>query len=84
LSRADAAARVAAQMPVAGKAAKADLLIDNSGTLEDLEAQVAALAARLRRGTRLRGLATSPVGVAAFVVAARAVLPRLLGAMLRL
>ncbi|MEO8476696.1 MAG: dephospho-CoA kinase [Actinomycetota bacterium] len=36
----DARARLAAQMPLAEKAAVADVVIDNEGTLEELESQV--------------------------------------------
>ncbi|MCA9537940.1 MAG: dephospho-CoA kinase [Myxococcales bacterium] len=50
LSAAEAQARIASQMPVAEKAALADHVIDNSGTLAATEAQVDALWARLLGG----------------------------------
>ncbi len=40
MDEADARARLAAQMPLEDKAAFADVLLDNEGTLEELEAQV--------------------------------------------
>ncbi|NOZ72012.1 MAG: dephospho-CoA kinase [Chloroflexi bacterium] len=42
MSRAEAEARMALQSPQAFKAGQADLVIDNSGTLEELKAQVDA------------------------------------------
>jgi dephospho-CoA kinase len=47
LSREDALARIAAQMPVAEKCRRADIVIDNSGSLEATRTQVAALWRRL-------------------------------------
>lgn len=44
----DARARLAAQIPDAVKAAQADFVIDNSGTLEALRAQAARIAEALR------------------------------------
>jgi hypothetical protein len=74
-----AAARVAAQMPLAAKLRAADYVIDNNGSLQDLEAAVAALAPRLRpAGGAARGLLTSPLGLLALGAAARAWGPRLL------
>lgn len=49
LSREQAAQRIAAQMPLEEKKARADELIDCSGALEQTRAQVDALAARLRQ-----------------------------------
>lgn len=47
LSEPDARRRIAAQMPQEEKLARADYVIDNSGTLQDTEAQVRALLERL-------------------------------------
>ncbi len=47
-TRAQIQARLAAQLPVEEKARRADHVLTNDGTLEQLEAQVAALVARLR------------------------------------
>jgi dephospho-CoA kinase len=49
LSRAEAEARLAAQLPIDAKAAKADHVIDTSGTLEETENQVRSLLEALRR-----------------------------------
>lgn len=43
MDEADARARLAAQMPLAEKAAVADVVLDNGGTLQELEAQVERL-----------------------------------------
>ena len=48
LSAADARARIAAQMPLADKVARADFVIDTSGTLEETDARTAAVRAHLR------------------------------------
>ena len=40
MDEADARARLAAQMPLEDKVVFADVLFDNEGTLEELEAQV--------------------------------------------
>ena len=40
MDEADARARLAAQMPLAEKAEVADVVLDNEGTLEELEGQV--------------------------------------------
>lgn len=47
MDEADARARLSAQMPLAEKAAVADVVLDNEGTLEELEAQVDRLWADL-------------------------------------
>jgi dephospho-CoA kinase len=44
----DARARIAAQLPLAEKRAKADYVLDNDGSREELAAQVDALLPRLR------------------------------------
>ena len=49
LSRAEAEARLAAQLPIDAKAAKADYVIDTSGTLEETDNQVRSLLEALRR-----------------------------------
>jgi dephospho-CoA kinase len=48
LSRADALARLRAQMPLAEKVKRATDVIDNSGDLARTRAQIEALVARLR------------------------------------
>jgi len=48
LSRADAERRVAAQLPIENKAAKADYVIDTSGTFEETETQIAKVLTELR------------------------------------
>jgi dephospho-CoA kinase len=45
------AARIAAQMPMAEKAKRADYVLVNDGSIEALEAQVVALVARLRQSS---------------------------------
>jgi dephospho-CoA kinase len=52
LSDEDASRRIAAQLPIAEKLSYATEKIDCSGPLEDTRAQVAALAAKLRRDAR--------------------------------
>jgi dephospho-CoA kinase len=49
LTREEAALRIAAQLPIDAKAAKADHVIDTSGTLEETENQVRGLLDALRR-----------------------------------
>jgi len=56
---AEAEARLAAQLPVDEKAARADFVVDNAGRPEDLAGKAAALLADLRRG-RGRRLPTEP------------------------
>lgn len=51
LSEDEARARVRAQLPLAEKRARADHVIENDGTPEELVAQVDALLARLRAGS---------------------------------
>lgn len=48
----EARRRIAAQMPQERKLARADLVLDNSGSLEETERQVAALFARLMANRR--------------------------------
>lgn len=50
LSEAEARARIRAQLPLAEKRARADHVLENDGTLEELAVQVDALLARLRAG----------------------------------
>jgi dephospho-CoA kinase len=52
MDEADVRARIAVQMPAADRAAAADVVIDNAGTLEALEAQVDRLWTKLRAGGR--------------------------------
>ncbi|KAG2448764.1 hypothetical protein HYH02_006118 [Chlamydomonas schloesseri] len=65
-----AQARIAAQMPLEAKRRLADVVIDNDGSLEQLRGQVRRLSERLRRGSLLWGVLTSPLAVAALVAAA--------------
>ncbi len=58
LTRADAERRVAAQPPLGPKIARADVVIDNSGTLDATQVQVAAAWQRLPAA--LRGRSTDP------------------------
>ncbi|HKY37502.1 MAG TPA: dephospho-CoA kinase [Polyangiaceae bacterium] len=51
LSRDEAQARIAAQLPLAEKRARADHVIDNDGSRAELSAQVDALVERLRAGS---------------------------------
>ena len=53
-TEAEARARIAAQMPLAEKRARADVIIDNSGTLDELREQVAK-AYRLSKGSTSGG-----------------------------
>jgi dephospho-CoA kinase len=48
LSKAEAQKRIAAQMPLAEKAGKADFVIENSGTLESLRSRMVDLVERVR------------------------------------
>jgi dephospho-CoA kinase len=52
LSMADAQARIAAQWPLADKVARADYVIDTSGTLEETDANTRELWARVSRVVR--------------------------------
>ncbi|KAG2432962.1 hypothetical protein HXX76_008690 [Chlamydomonas incerta] len=64
-----AQARIAAQMPLEAKKRLADIVIDNDGSVEQLKPQVRRLSERLRRGSRIWGVVTSPLTVVALVVA---------------
>jgi dephospho-CoA kinase len=48
ISAEDAAARIGAQLPLAEKKRRADYVLDNDGSLDELAAQVSALVAKLR------------------------------------
>ena len=69
-SREDASARLNAQLPIAEKVQYADVVLDNSGSPQDLERQVEQLVQRLRKDTgwtwRISWLCP-PIGVAAAV-----------------
>jgi dephospho-CoA kinase len=54
LPEADAMAMIAAQMPAALKRARADHVIDNEGTLGDLERKVRSVWASLEKDERAR------------------------------
>lgn len=55
MSERDVRARMAAQMPLEEKAAKADVVLDNGGDLQDLERQVERLWRDLEARVRARG-----------------------------
>ncbi len=59
LSRSEAMARIASQMSQQEKTARADFLIDNSGSVEETRQQVKALMARLETG-RESGIPRKP------------------------
>ncbi|GLC64510.1 hypothetical protein PLESTF_000173800 [Pleodorina starrii] len=69
-----ARARIAAQLPMEEKRRLADIVVENDGTLEALQAKVDDLLTRLRRGTMVLGLLTSPIAVLVAIVAASAAL----------
>lgn len=52
LSDVDARARMAAQWPIGDKVARADFVIDTSGTLGETDARAASVLEQLRRGLR--------------------------------
>jgi dephospho-CoA kinase len=79
LSTADARARVAAQMPDARRRQLAGCVLDNSGSREGLEKQVAVAVARLYKGSALWGVLTSPYALLAAVTGGVALLRRLAG-----
>lgn len=54
-SEADARARIAAQLPIEQKRARADFVVDNSGSRDETRAQVVRLWATLRRRIPERG-----------------------------
>jgi len=60
LSPADAEARLAAQMPIDEKAARADVVVSNQGSLVELRAKAAPLLAALRAGLGRRLPNASP------------------------
>ncbi|GAB4817688.1 hypothetical protein N2152v2_004734 [Parachlorella kessleri] len=72
LSQAAAEARMASQMSLERKRRLADIVIENDGTVEQLESDIAELTARLNSGAWLHQLVLSPIGltVAAIAVAA--------------
>lgn len=57
---AEADAMIAAQQPSAGKRARADLVIDNDGTLEELEPRIDALWVWMQAEARASGARPSP------------------------
>lgn len=66
-----ALSRVNSQMPISSKAAYADVVIDNSGPLEELEGKVRELVNRLESKTRwtwLMDWLIPPVGIASAVL----------------
>jgi dephospho-CoA kinase len=52
ITRDDAARRIAAQPPLAPKLARADVVLDNSGSPEDLDRQIEGLWAQLTASLR--------------------------------
>lgn len=70
LERAAAEARMAAQMPLEAKRRRADIVLENEGSPQELEAQVETLTARLRRHAWLHRWVLSPVGLLAGAAAA--------------
>ena len=62
----DAEARIAAQMPAEQKSKLADVILNNDGTLEELQTKVAVIEQlQLRQGRWLHLILLSPIGVAA-------------------
>ena len=74
LEQAAAEARMAAQMPLAAKRRRADIVLENDGSLAELEAQIEALVARLQRHAWLHRWVLSPVGLLAGAAAAAGML----------
>ncbi|PRW58367.1 dephospho- kinase [Chlorella sorokiniana] len=72
LERAAAEARMAAQMPLETKRRRADIVLENDGSMLELEAQVEVLVARLRRHAWLQRCLLSPLGLLAGAAAAAA------------
>ena len=75
--REDALARLNSQIPITDKVAYADEVLDNSGSIEDLEEQVDALVQKLEAEvgwTWVLSWVSPPIGVlsAAWVLASRA------------
>lgn len=66
-----AAARVSSQMPLDQKRRRSDIVLQNDGSLEELQAQVDTLALKLRSGLWLHALLT-PMGLLGLMVAAAA------------
>lgn len=74
LERAAAEARMAAQMPLEAKRRRADIVLENDGSLQELDKQVEALVARLQRHAWLHRWVLSPVGLLVGAAAAAGVL----------
>lgn len=74
LEQAAAEARMAAQMPLAAKRRRADIVLENDSSLAELEAQIGALVARLQRHAWLHRWVLSPVGLLVGAAAAAGVL----------
>jgi dephospho-CoA kinase len=61
LSREEASARIASQLPLADKVAAADYVIHNDGALEQTEAQVEAMYEAIAAAVAARGTAKPEV-----------------------
>jgi hypothetical protein len=68
--QAAADARIASQMPLERKRQLANIVVDNDGTLDELQAAVGALATSLTDGAWLHRYLLSPVGVTVALSAA--------------
>ncbi|KAG2501253.1 hypothetical protein HYH03_001060 [Edaphochlamys debaryana] len=64
-----ALARIRSQMPLDAKRRLAGIVVENDGTEEELREKVGRLVERLRTGSRLWGLLTSPLVLALGAVA---------------
>lgn len=67
--RAAAEARIAAQMPLAEKMRRSNLVIDNSGSLEELQEKAKAISGVLKDNNSFRGLLSSPLAIAMAICA---------------
>jgi len=68
MTREDALSRVNSQIPTDRKKTLADIVLDNSGTLQDLKPQVDELVVKLKRKGVVWKALTSPVGLLACIM----------------
>ena len=61
---------MASQMPLERKRQLADIVVENDGTLEELQSDIAGLTARLKSGAWLHRWVLSPVGLTVGLAAA--------------